>query len=226
MDIDHQFREFIDEWKALNAKLTEQPRLAESDRANIQAKEGEVADRERRIARNEQALSDGQRRFPQEQEKFREKEEKLKKKQEKLKKQQEKLKEEQEKLKEQQEKLKEGHSSLIEARGHFEAEKKTAEGVLRNLRLSEEVKLRVEALQQQEESIKSGIEQKATDQATRLISQLQLGQLPTQFVAAASCKFTRIEDCVAETEGAIINRLNALEGSLQEKDDWKRLGEK
>ncbi|KAL8892207.1 MAG: hypothetical protein Q9215_000841 [Flavoplaca cf. flavocitrina] len=221
------------------------------------------------------------------------------KEQEKLREEQEKLKKQQEKLKEQQEKLKEGHSSLIEARGHFEAEKRTAEDVLRNLRLSEgkqsflcviasgiascpskwwkllasliscrvndvlmlllkqkekeleryktairsrknaledretqaslmdtEVKLRVETLQQHEESIKSGIEQKATDQMTRLISQLQLDQLPTQSIAAASSKFTRIEDCIAETEEAIINRLNALERSLQEKDDWKRLGEK
>ncbi|KAL9042343.1 MAG: hypothetical protein Q9180_000673 [Flavoplaca navasiana] len=287
MGIDHQLREFIDEWKTVNAKLTEQLRLAESDRANTQAKdresdqiasgwqernsallqqlqdagdraerlasrEGKVADRERRLARNEQALSDGQRRLQQEQERLREEQEKLKKKQEKLKEQQEKLKEEQGKLKEGQEKLKEGQSSLIEARGHLEAEKKTAEDVLRNLRLSEgeqqqrekelerretvvrsresalegretqaslmdaEAKLRAEALQQHEESIKSGIEQKATDQMTRLISQFQLDQLPTQFVAAASSKFTRIEDCIAETDEAIVNRLNALEGSLQE----------
>ncbi|KAL8843696.1 MAG: hypothetical protein Q9176_001904 [Flavoplaca citrina] len=220
-------------------------RLAEADRANTQAKVCSY--------------------FWHEQEKLREEQEKLREEQEKLKKQQEKLKEQQEKLKEQQEKLKEGHSSLIEARGHFEAEKRTAEDVLRNLRLSEaslmsclqkekeleryktairsrknaledretqaslmdtEVKLRVETLQQHEESIKSGIEQKATDQMTRLISQLQLDQLPTQSIAAASSKFTRIEDCIAETEEAIINRLNALERSLQEKDDWKRLGEK
>ncbi|KAL8878252.1 MAG: hypothetical protein Q9198_003898 [Flavoplaca austrocitrina] len=221
--VDRESKQIASGWQERNFALLQQVQDAGDRAERLASREGKVADRERR---------------------------------------QEKLKEQQEKLKEEQEKLKEGYSSLIEARGHFEAEKRTTEDVLRNLRLSEgeqqqkekelegretivrgresalggretqaslmdaEVKHRVEALQQQEESIKSGIEQKATDQMTRLISQLQLDQLPTQFVAAASRKFTRIEDCIAETGEAIINRLNALEGSLQEKDDWKRLREK